>query len=156
MVSLELATTQLFPEVLEWLAAEKERGEAGFYCNRNIIEKSFSSGEGLCALIDGKIVGFVVFKMYANGGDIDIIEVEASFRGLGIGSKLLLAATEALRRLGANYVDVECSSADGESLCRKHSFLDYVDPCNHRNKWDGPLLRLYISDWRPQPPNPWA
>lgn len=156
VITIEQANTRFFPEVLAWLAAEKERGETGFYCNRGVIEKSFSSGQGLCAFIDGRVVGFVVFNRHGDGGDIDIIEIDAPCRGLGVASQLLLAATKTLCELGANYVDVECTSPEGEALCRKHSFLDYVDPRNHRNEWENPLLRRYFTDWRPQPPNPWA
>lgn len=156
MVSIEPANTRFFAEVLAWLTAEKERGETGFYCNRSVIEKSFTSGQGLCAFIDGRIVGFVIFNRHGDGGDIDIIEIDASHRGMGIASHLLRAATKALHDLGANYVDVECTSPGGEALCRKHNFLDYVDPRNHRSEWDDPVLRLYFSDWRPQPPNPWV
>jgi len=156
VVSIEPANTSHFGEVLEWLKAEQEQGGTGFYCNRNVIEKSFASGAGLCAIAEGRIVGFAVFQMFADGGDVHIIEVEPSARGQGLGSRLLLAAVDALRRLGAKYVDVECTSADGEAICRCHGFEDYIDPRNYRSEWDNPLLRLYLSDWRPQPPNQYA
>lgn len=156
MVSIEPAKTQHFKEVLGWLKAEEEQSRTGFYCNRNIIEKSFASGEGLCAIIEGMIIGFAVFQMSTDGGDVHIIEVEPSFRGQGIGSQLLLAAIELLRGLGANYVHVECTSPEGAALCRRHGFKDYVDSINYRSEWDNPLLRLYLSEWRPRPRNPWA
>lgn len=157
MVSIKLANPHFFPEILEWLKAERDQGGAGFYCNRHIIEKSFASGEGLCAFVGGRIVGFAVFQMYADGGDVHIIEVEPLSRRLGLGSQLLLAAVEALRGLGANYVDVECTSLEGEALCRRHGFEDYVDPRNYRSEADNPLLRLYLSEWRPRPSNlEWA
>lgn len=150
MVSIESANTSHFAEVLAWLKTEKEKGETGFYCNRNVIEKLFASGEGLCAIAEGKIIGFAVFQMFSDDGDIHIIEVEPSARGHGLGSQLLLAAVETLRRLGAKYVHVECTSAEGEALCRRHGFETYVDPCNYRSEWDNPLLRLYLTEWRPQ------
>lgn len=156
MVVIEPANTQHFAEVLGWLKAEKEQGGPGFYCNRNVVEKSFASGDGLCAIAGGKIVGFAVFQMFTDGGDVHIIEVEPSARGKGVGSQLLLAMVEMLRGLGAKYVHVECTSAEGEALCRHHGFEVYVDPRNYHSEWDDPLLRLYLSDWRPRPPNPWA
>ncbi|MFA5170461.1 MAG: GNAT family N-acetyltransferase [Sulfuriferula sp.] len=156
MVSIEPANTHQIAEVLGWLKAEQEQSGTGFYCNRNVIERSFASGEGLCAIAEGRILGFAVFQMFTDGGDVHIIEVEQSSRGQGLGSQLLLAAVEVLRKLGANYVDVECTSAEGEALCRRHGFEDYVDPRNYRSKWNNPLLRFYLSEWRPQPLNPWA
>lgn len=155
MASIEPANTQHYAEVLAWLKAEEEQGGTGFYCNRNVIEKSFASGEGLCAIADGKVIGFAVFQMYTDGGDIHIIEVEPLARGQGLGSQLLLAAIEALRGLGAKYVHVECTSAEGEALCRRYGFEDYIDPRNYRSEWDNPLLRLYLSEWRPRPPKLW-
>ena len=156
VVSIEPANTSHFAEVLAWLKTEEEQGGTGFYCNRNVIEKSFASGEGLCAIAEGKIIGFAVFQMFTDGGDVHIIEVEPSARGQGLGSQLLLAAVATLRGLGAKYIHVECASAEGEALCRGHGFETYVDPRNDRREWDNPLLRLYLSEWRPRPPNPWA
>lgn len=156
MVSIEPANPYHFAEVLAWLKTEKEQGKSGFYCNRNVIEKSFSSGEGLCAIAGGRVIGFAVFQMFTDGGDINIIEVEPSARGQGLGSQLLLSAVGELRELGAKYVDVECTSAEGEALCRRHGFEDYVDPRNYRSEWHNPLLRLYLFEWRPRPSNPWA
>ena len=88
--------------------------------------------------------------MLTDGGNVHIIEVEPSARGQGLGSQLLLAAVEVLRGLGAKYVQVECTSEEGEALCRRHGFEDYVDLRNYRSEWDNPLLRLYLSAWRPQ------
>jgi len=147
VVSIEPANTHHFAEVLKWLEAEKAQGGTGFYCNRSIIEKSFASGQGLCAVTEGNIVGFAIFQMFTDGGDIHIIEIEPSARCQGLGSQLLLAAVEVLRKLGAKYVHVECTSTEGEALCRRHGFEDYVDPCNYQNKWDDPQLRLYLSEW---------
>jgi ribosomal protein S18 acetylase RimI-like enzyme len=128
----------------------------GFYCNRNVVTQAFLEGSGICALIDGASVGFSVFQMYDDGGDIHIVEVHPGFRGRGIGGQLLEATVERLRKLGAQYVDVECTSRGGEALCRRHGFEDYVDPNNYRNEWDDPELRRYLSDWRPPVRSPWS
>lgn len=156
VISIKPADTNDFAEVLAWLKAENERDGTGFYCNRKVIADSFDSGEGLCAILEGKIIGFAVFQMLTDGGDVHIIEVEPSFRGRGVGSELLLAAVQELRSLGAKYIHGECISAEGEALFRSHGFESYIDPHNYRCEWDNQLLRLYLSEWRPQPHNPWA
>lgn len=155
MVCIEPAEIRYIPEVIGWLKNEKDRGAKGFYCNRKIIEKSFASGDGLCAFVDGKIVGFAIVQMFTDGGDVQIIEVEPSSRRQRLGSQLLLAAVEVLRGRGAKYIDVECTSEEGETLCRRHGFDDYIDPINYHDEWGNPLLRRYLSDWRPVPQNPW-
>jgi predicted GNAT family acetyltransferase len=87
--------------------------------------------------------------MFADGGAVHIVEVKPTARGQGFGSTLILAAVDALRKSGAKYVDAECTSQEGEALCRRHGFVDYLDLRNHRNEWDNPTLRLYLSTWRP-------
>lgn len=156
MANIEPANTQYFAEVIAWLKSENEQGGTGFYCNRNVIEKSFASGNGLCAITEGRVIGFTVFQMFSDGGEVHIIEVKPSARGQQLGSQLLFAAVEVLRGFGAKYIQVECTSIEGEALFRRHGFEDYVAPRNNRNEWDNPLLRLYLSKWRPRPPNPWA
>jgi GNAT superfamily N-acetyltransferase len=156
VVEIQIATPSHLPEVLEWLRVEDEQTGSGFYCNRNVVENSFADGDGLCATAEGEVVGFVVLQMFAEGGDVHIVEVMPTARRQGLGSQLLLAAVEVLRQRGAKYVDVECTSAEGERLCRPHGFEDYADPWNHRGDWDNPTLRLYLSDWRPKARHPWS
>jgi GNAT superfamily N-acetyltransferase len=156
VTEIQTATSHHLQEVLVWLKAEREETGDGFYCNRNVIAQSFAVGEGLCAFAEEGIVGFAVFQMFTDGGDVQIVEVKPSARRRGLGSALLLAAVDVLCRQGAKYVDVECTSPEGEALCRRHGFGDYVDPRNHRREWDNPTLRLYLSEWRPPPPHPWA
>ncbi|BAL97214.1 GNAT family N-acetyltransferase [Rubrivivax gelatinosus] len=156
MIEIQPATSDHLPDVLEWLKAEEEDSGTGFYCNRNVIAKSFARGEGLCAFSEGRIVGFAIFQMFTDSGDVHIVEVKPGARGQGLGSRLLLASIETLRNAGAKYIDVECTSEEGEMLCKRRGFEDYMDPRNQRNEWDNPTLRLYLSDWRPPAPHPWA
>jgi GNAT superfamily N-acetyltransferase len=156
VLEIQIATAAHLQDVLDWLKEEHEQGGEGFYCNRNIIAKSFRVGEGLCAMAEGRTIGFAVFQLFTDGGDIQIVEIHPSARRRGLGSQLLLAAVNVLRDRGAHYVDVECTSPEGEALCRHHGFEDYVDPRNHRSQWDNPTLRRYLSDWRPPPRHPWA
>jgi ribosomal protein S18 acetylase RimI-like enzyme len=144
------------PELLGWLKEERDKTGEGFYCNKNVIENSFKRDEGLCAIENGRIVGFAVIQMFSKGGDVHIVEAHPSARRQRIGSQLLDEAIAVLRGQGAHYVDVECTSPEGEALCRKHGFEDYIDPRNHRSPYANPKLRLYLSDWRPPVRLPWA
>lgn len=156
MLKIRTATARDLPELLGWLKAEREETGAGFYCNKSVIEKSFERGEGLCAVEIGNILGFAVIQMFSEGGDIHIIETHPSARRQRIGAQLLEEAITVLRGQGANYVDVECTSLEGEALCRRHGFEDYVDPRNYSSPDAPPQLRLYLSDWRPPERLPWA
>lgn len=156
MALIRSATLEDFPELLAWLKEEEDQAGGGFYCNRSVIENCFARGEGLCAIVNQRIMGFSVFQFFGESGDVHIIETHPSARRQGIGSQLLLAAIEVLRGQRAHYVDVECTSAEGEALCRKHGFEDFVDPINKQRAFDNPMLRLYLSDWRPPVRHPWA
>lgn len=156
MAQVRPATATDLPEVLGWLKEEREATGEGFYCNKEVIENSFARGEGLCAIENGSIVGFAVIQMFSDGGDVHIIEAHPSARLQRIGTQLLQAAVEVLRGQGAHYIDVECTSPEGETLCRRHGFEDYVDPRNYRSPSANPKLRLYLSDWRPPVRLPWA
>jgi len=155
VVNIQPARPDHLDEIIAWLRAEDELTGEGFYCNRNVISSLFLEGDGLCAISGESIVGFAVFQMFSEGGNVQIIEVQPLFRGHGIGSVLLLAAVDVLRCRSAHYVDVECTSPAGEALCRRHGFETYTDPKNYRSQWDNPTLRLYLSEWRPAPKSLW-
>lgn len=150
------ATVNDLPELLGWLKEEQDRTGEGFYCNRSVIEKCIAEGDGLCAVQMEGIVGFAVFQVLGECGALHIIETHPSARRQGIGSRLLQAAINVFRDRGLLYIEVECTSAEGEALCRAGGFEDYVDPRNYRSEHDDPMLRLYLTDWRPPARHPWA
>lgn len=156
MVRIEAANSSHLGEVLGWLQLEEQESGEGFFCNQNVIANAFASGSGICAVSESGVSGFAVIQVLGEGGDIHIIEVKPVARGRGLGARLLLAAIELLRELGAKFVDVECTSRAGEALCRKHGFEDYSDSRNYQSEWDNPTLRLYLSAWRPKARHPWA
>jgi len=156
MAQVRPATKMDLAEILGWLKEERDATGEGFYCNKEVIERSFARGEGLCAIKNGTIVGFAVIQMFSEGGDVHIIEAHPSARRQRLGTQLLEAAIEVLCGQGANYIGVECTSPEGEALCRRRGFEDYVDPRNYRSPFANPKLRLYLSDWCPPVRLPWA
>ena len=156
MTQVRPATVTDLPEVLGWLNEERDETGEGFYCNKEVIESSFARDEGLCAIENGKIVGFAVIQMFSDGGHVQIIEAHPSARRRRIGTHLLEAAIDVLRGQGSHSIDVACTSPEGEALCRRRGFQDYVDPRNYRSPFANPKLRLYLSDWRPPVRLPWA
>jgi ribosomal protein S18 acetylase RimI-like enzyme len=156
MAKTRVATLEDLPELLVWLKEEREQTDEGFYSNKEVIESCIRRGEGLCAIENSRILGFAVFQMFSEGGEVHIIEAHPAARRRRIGSQLLQASIETLRNRGAHYVSAECTSAEGEALCRGQGFEDYVDPRNQPRPFDNPKLRLYLSDWRPPERQPWA
>ena len=146
------------PIILEWLKAEAEQDPLGrgFYCNRRVIQKCFEAGEGMCAVEDQKIIGFAIFQMLEEGCFLHIVEAHPTHRRNSVGTMLLKGVVDEARRKGAQYVEVTCTTSEGEALSRKNGFEDYVDPVNRRRRDADPVLRLYLSDWRPAERDPWA
>lgn len=154
-VVIRPGTATDLPELLAWLKEEWDQTATGFYCNRNVIERCFQRGDGLCAVDAGRILGLAVLQFFGESGAIHIVETHPSARRRRIGSALLEGAIGILRGRGAQCVDVECSTPEGEALCQKHRFEPYVaDPRNRPP--ENPTLRRYLSDWRPAVRCPWA
>ncbi|MGD9758824.1 GNAT family N-acetyltransferase [Comamonas testosteroni] len=149
-ITFEKAAERHLGEVLAWLEAEKSSAGGGFYCNRDVIARRFNQGSGICAFLNGSIVAFCVFWFHKLEAGIDIIEVHPQFRRQSIGSQLMSETVEQLRSMNARFIDVECTSQEGEVLCRANGFEDYTDPINYRSASDNPTLRRYLSDWRPE------
>jgi GNAT superfamily N-acetyltransferase len=155
VVKLRAGKASDLPELLSWLKEERDQTGEGFYCNKTVIERCFERGDVLCAINDGRILGFAALQFYGESGAIHMVEAHPSERRRRIGSALLKAAVDMLRGRGALCVDVECSTPQGEALCRKHGFEPYVDDPRNAPA-DNPTLRLYLSDRRPPVRCPWA
>ena len=137
-------TKRELPQVLSWLKQEDAETGEGFYCNRDVIARSFLAGSALCTLLDGQVVGFAVYYLALPGSGVSIVEVRPQCRKRGVGAHTLSAAVQRLKSLGAEYVHAECTSTEGEALCRAHGFQTYVDPRNYRSPHASPELRLVL------------
>jgi GNAT superfamily N-acetyltransferase len=137
-------------EIHAWRRAECEEDGEGLYRNWQFIANALSTGRGVCAVAEGRVVGFAVFERFEEEGDVDVIQVHPDFWRRGIGTQLLRAAREKLEQLGARLIEVECVTQAGYALCKHFVFEDYVDPKNYRSEYDDPMLRLYLSEWRPR------
>jgi GNAT superfamily N-acetyltransferase len=136
-------------EVLDWLREEHASTGEGFYCNRNVIAKSFTDGSAICAISKGQVVAFSVYYVSPPCSGISIIEVHPRFRRQGIGALVMAHTIQFLKDRGAEYIDAECTSPEGEALCRAHDFQTYIDPRNYRSEYAPPELRLTLKPQLP-------
>lgn len=103
-------------------------GEDAFpksYIRRFIEENSFIT---LVALLDDKIIGFIaglleVF-MGRRAGHVYSIDVKPEYRGRGVGSRLLEAIEDELRRCGAEicYLEARVDNVAALNLYLKHDY----------------------------------
>jgi GNAT superfamily N-acetyltransferase len=141
------------PGVLEWLREEDANTSEGFFCNSDVIARSFRDGSSLCALADAHVVAFAVYYIAPPSSGISIIEVHPKYRKRGVGAQMMTATIQRLRSLGAEYVHANCTSTEGEALCRAHGFQTYIHPRNFRSEFATPELRLALTQSAPPPQN---
>lgn len=61
-----------------------------FWHNINVIMEAFDRGDAMVAVNDQrKVVGYMIWKLYDGGAEIDIVEVKKEFRKQGILNKML-------------------------------------------------------------------
>jgi GNAT superfamily N-acetyltransferase len=107
---------------MAWQKAAHDAGHTGPYDNRDTVAKLFKLGAGICALVDGAPVAYVVFQAVGAIREIYIVEVCPEFRHQGIGRLLLEGAEAQLRATGAECLTVTCVTPEGESLARRCGF----------------------------------
>jgi GNAT superfamily N-acetyltransferase len=127
LIKLAPASPARLIEVLQWLKEEEDRGDGGFYCNAQVIEKSFQEGEAVCAIAEDAVVGFSVFYAVGPSSGLSIIEVHPAYRNRGVGKKLIEETLKRLRQRGAEYVKADCTSQSGLALCIAAGFQPRID-----------------------------
>jgi len=132
-------------EITAWLSEENDLVGEGFFCNLNVIGELFSEGNAICATLDGRTVGFITFQIFAKSSKLQIIEVHPKFRNRGIGGALIDSCIDAIRSTGSPIIEVQCTSLDGELLCRSRGFVDHQDPRTLSNSRRHKSLRKSLS-----------
>ncbi len=124
-VSFNLDDKQLI-EIEGWLLKERSQTGEGFYCNWQIIKKSFSNNEMATISKNSKTVGFVIWN---NNADflvtIDIAEIKPRYRKKVLGGELILSIINYLISLKIYLIDVECVPGSSEPFWRHMGFTDF-------------------------------
>ena len=85
------------------------------------VINSFKAGKGYVALVDGKVAGFITYRMDKNLGMGEILAnaVSSDFRGMGIGPKMYDFILSKMREEGMKYVTVSTGLDDGHAPARR-------------------------------------
>lgn len=117
-------SAELLPGALEWQRAAHDAGHAVLFDSRETVKGVFQRGTGLCVIVGGVPIGYVLFSAFMGEvREISIVEVHPWFRRQGVG-RLLLEATELqMRTAGAQCLTMECTGPSGEALARACGFV---------------------------------
>ena len=124
------------------------RPELAVYMRRpgafTLVAVSPSDDPGQNGTISGRIVGFIVAETRRRAGHIITIDVLPETRRAGVGSALLQAAEERLRRAGAAVVELE-TAVDNEAAIqfykRKEYFVEKTVRGYYSNQLDALVMR---------------
>lgn len=85
------------------------------------IISSFETGRGYVALVDGKVAGFITYRMEKDKalGEILANAVSVDFRGMGIGHEMYEFILSKMREEGMKYVTVSTGLDDGHAPARR-------------------------------------
>lgn len=84
------------------------------------IKKQQRGENAYVALVDGKVAGFIAFRINSNGvGEILNNAVDSNYRGMGIGGKLYKFVFAEMQKQGVGYAMVTTGGDDGHAPARK-------------------------------------
>lgn len=117
--SIRQATAADLNAVKDWLRAEDENSETGFYCNWSIILRAYGRGDLIVLAANDDIVGFISDD--ASGAEI--LEIRVDARGNGYGRRLAEWMTTAAFGRGNSVLQIECSPETSKPFWKRMGFI---------------------------------
>ncbi|GAB7086527.1 GNAT family N-acetyltransferase [Marinifilum fragile] len=102
-------TKQHLKEIENWLIDEDLKTDEGFYCNWDTIVYHFENNELIIAILDNKVIGFIVYYFKEYSAYIDIAEIHPDYRKKGYGTFLVNKSLEYFISKDSMYVELHCS-----------------------------------------------
>ena len=129
-------------EILVWLKKESDINGDGFYNNKNIIDKSYQSGNTIVLKHGGVNVGLVTWTSGEIHVNIDIFVIDPACRGQGFGNFFFKAILEHFRNEGFKALKLFCKPRASEHFWRKMGLmkLPYVGRSEHELTYYGILV----------------
>ncbi len=112
-------------KIENWLLDENEKYDDGFYCNWNIIEKSYTENEVICLELNEKNIGFAVWSQGEIYTEIDIFEIHPEYRRKGIGKIFFDKIEKSFKENGSLVIKLFCEPRESEKFWRKMGFIQF-------------------------------
>lgn len=145
MVSMQIQvlfqpTKTHLSQLQTWLKAEHENEGDGFFCNWNIIERSFEDDALFCITSDELAIGFLAWRNHGGRVRLDICEIQPGFRRMELGRHLIEASLARFAQKGVFIADLECQPPTSEPVWRKMGFIDFPRPLHNLYSHSGTEL----------------
>ena len=127
-IQINITPTQSdLAKIEEWLIDEERELNEGFYCNWNIIKKTFNSGELITLNLKEKPIGFLVWSKGEIYAEIDILEIKPDYRKNGIGKVFFEQISDYFKQKGFLVIKLFCSPRESEKFWKKMGFIKFPD-----------------------------
>jgi GNAT superfamily N-acetyltransferase len=111
----------------KWLKIEVNKYKSGFYCNWNIIEKSFKSNRLISLEFNNDVIGFLIYSVGDIYIEIDIMEVCLDYRRKGFGKIFFEQFEDVLRKQNVLAIKLFCEPRESEFFWRKMGFIKFPE-----------------------------
>jgi len=111
--------------IKKWLIEEDKLYNDGFYCNWNIIEKSFQSNELITFKSNEKIIGFAVYSKCDIYAEIDILEINRDYRKKGFGKIFFKQIVQEFTNQNIIAIKLFCQPRASEHFWRRMGFIKF-------------------------------
>ncbi len=108
-----------------WLKEEDKKHKFGFYCNWNIIEKSFKSNKLISFELNKSVIGFLIYSIGDIYIEIDILEIRPEYRKKGIGHDFIEKISVHFKDLGFKALKLFCEPRESELFWEKEGFIQF-------------------------------
>lgn len=111
----------------KWLEEERRITGKGFYVNWTTIKNAFARDQMVVLEVDGKPLGFAVWRINGKLAYLDIFEIHPDYRKKGLGRRLLDGIVNHFLSIGVLIVELQCEPPESELTWRKLGFNEF-DP----------------------------
>lgn len=109
----------------KWLKKERNKYKSGFYCNWNIIEKSFKSNRLISLEFNNGVFGFLIYSIGDIYIEIDIMEICLDYRRNGFGKIFFEKFEDVLKKQNVLAIKLFCEPRESEYFWRKMGFIKF-------------------------------
>ena len=130
-------------QLREWLITEENETGEGFFCNWNIIYKTFTEERLFIVESDSLAIALLVWWEYPPKAGIEILTVEPKHRKKGIGRYLVNSFIELIKKKNVTTIEIQSEPATSESFWLSLGFKEKADKrCKRINGI--PMQNLYM------------